>query len=162
IRIFGLAPYLRQRHWDNMTAAFEPYWKQRRSMALANAAMDGGRVAVTLAALIYVGWQANRGQLNLTRVATGLPPILTPGHVDTWMFGLVGRGRVVLRWLEELARAEPGELSRAADARGTGRSTTSAVLRPRTPAPPVAVAEPPTIVFDDVTFCYPTARTPVL
>ncbi len=157
IRIFGLAPYLRQRHWDNMTAAFEPYWKQRRSMALANAAMDGGRVAVTLAALVYVGWRASRGQLDLTQVATGIPLILTLGQVDTWMFGLVGRGRVVLRWLEELARAEAGELSIT----DSGR-TTNAVLRPRTAAPPIAKGEPPTIVFDDVTFTYPTAKTPIL
>jgi ABC-type multidrug transport system fused ATPase/permease subunit len=68
----------------------------------------------------------------------------------------------VLRWLEELARAGAGELSLAADARGTGRPTTGAVLRPRTPAPLVVSAPAPTIVFEDVTFRYPTARTPVL
>lgn len=158
IRIFGLAPYLRQRHWDNMTAAFEPYWKQRRSMALANAAMDGGRVAVTLAALIYVGWRASGGHLNLTQVATGMPLILTLGQIDTWMFGLVGRGRAVLNWLEDLSRVGAGELSIAE----SGRPTTTAVLRPRTAAPAVSRAEPPTIVFDDVTFTYPTAKTPIL
>jgi ATP-binding cassette subfamily B protein len=162
IRIFGLAPYLRQRHWDSMTAAFEPYWQQRRSMALANAAMDGGRVAVTLGALLFVGWRASGGHLNLTQVATGMPLILTLGQVDTWMFGLVGRGRAVLRWLEDLARADAGELSIAADARGSGRAATNAVLRPRTAAPAVATGEPPTIVFDDVTFTYPTAKTPIL
>jgi len=162
IRIFGLAPYLRQRHWDNMTAAFEPYWKRRRTMALTNAAMDCGRVAVTLAALVYVGWRASRGQLNLTQVATGMPLILTLGQVDTWMFGLVGRGRAVLTWLEDLARIGPGELSVAADARGHDRRPSSAVLRPRTAAPPVPAGEPPTIVFDDVTFCYPSAATPIL
>lgn len=158
IRIFGLAPYLRQRHWDNMTAAFEPYWRQRRSMAFANAAMDGGRVAVTLGALIFVGWRASNGELNLTQVATGMPLILTLGQIDTWMFGLVGRGTAVLRWLEELARVGAGELSVAE----SGRPTTNAVLRPRTPAPAIAKAEPPTVVFDDVTFTYPTAGTPIL
>ncbi len=151
IRIFGLAGYFRQRHWDNMTAAFAPYWRRRRRNAVTNVAVMGGRVLITAGSLAYTGWQAGRGGLGLTQVATALPLILSIGQADTWMFGMIGRGSAVLTWLEELAIADPS--SGVPVARAAARAPVEA---------PVTTGTPPEIVFDDVTFTYPRADNPIL
>jgi ATP-binding cassette subfamily B protein len=152
IRIFGLAGYLRERHWDNITAAFEPYWRKRRKHALKNLAVMGGRVLVTAGALAYTGWQAGRGHLDLTGLATALPLILTIGQADTWMFGMIGRGSAVLSWLEDLAIADPS------------RGIPVARTQPRTkPENAIKAGDfPPTITFDDVSFTYPRSEHPIL
>jgi ATP-binding cassette subfamily B protein len=150
IRIFGLAGYLRERHWDNITAAFAPYWRKRRRHAVIDLGVMGGRVIITAGALAYTGWQASRGHLNLTGLATALPLILSIGQADTWMFGMIGRGSAVLTWLEDLAIADPSG--------GIPVARTA----PRVPTSPARTEGPPDIIFDDVTFTYPRSQHPIL
>lgn len=152
IRIFGLAGYLRQRHWDSMTAAFSPYWRKRRQHVFIDVAVMGGRVAVTAGALAYTGWRAGQGRLDLTGLATALPLILTIGQADTWMFGMIGRGKAVLQWLEELAIADP--TGGIPVARTAAREPHKALTIPK--------SGPPTITFEDVTFTYPRSEHPIL
>jgi ATP-binding cassette subfamily B protein len=158
IRIFGLAGFLRKRHWDNLTTAYRPYWRRRRRHALADVGVLAGRTAVTAGVLAYTGWTADQGRLSLTTLATALPLILTIGSADSWMFGMLGRGSAVLGWLEELAAVPP-------TAGVPGESATRADLRVATaPARPGdrSRATPPSIVFDEVQFTYPGSDHPIL
>ncbi len=156
IRIFGLAGYLRERHWDNITAAFEPYWRKRRRDVFVNMGVMGGRVAVTAGALAYTGWAASHGRIDLTGLATALPLILTIGQADTWMFGMTGRGSAVLSWLTDLAISEPSS------GIPVTRDEPVAPVSSRRPATLLRTDAPPTITFDDVTFTYPRADHPIL
>ena len=158
IRIFGLAGFLRKRHWDNLTTAYLPYWRRRRRHALVDLGVLAGRTAVTGGVLAYVGWIADQGRLSLTAMATALPLILTIGSADSWMFGMLGRGKAVLGWLEELAAVGP-------TAGVPGASTTRVDLRDENAhARPGdrSRATPPSIVFDEVSFTYPGSDHPIL
>jgi ATP-binding cassette, subfamily B, bacterial len=149
IRIFGLAGFLRKRHWDNLTTAYLPYWRRRRRHALVDIGVLAGRTAVTAGVLAYTGWTADQGRLSLTALATSLPLILTIGSADSWMFGMLGRGKAVLGWLEELAAVPP-------TAGVPGESTSRVDVRESTALPGErSRVLPPSIVFDEVSFAYP-------
>ena len=139
-RIFGLGGYLRQRHWDNITAAFQPYWRKRRRQSGANIGIGTGRTLLTAAGIGYAGWQASTGRLDLTGLATTLSLMIAIGGVSMWSIGQVQRGATALGWLNELSPVERA----------------GALLVTREPErTPVTHTEPPTITFDEVSFSYP-------
>jgi len=137
VRVFGLAGYLRGRHWDNMTAALAPYWRTRWRQSGISLLIGGGRVAVTVSALAYAGSQAANGNLSLTGLATSLPMILTVGSADMWMIGMVERAATTLGWLEELS--PDGPLLHLDDVATAPPTTTSPAGGPPRPHPWVRV-----------------------
>ena len=167
IRIFGLSGYLRGRYWDNITAAFQPYWRSRWRQSGVSLLVGGGRVAVTVGALAYAGWRATEGDLTLTALATALPLILTVGAADTWMVGMVERAATTLAWLDELSPGgpllnldDPSSDPDAVPLSGSGSTATVGVAPAA--APRVARPAPPTVTFDDVSFGYPAGDRPIL
>jgi len=151
VRVFGLAGYLRARHWDNMTAALAPYWRTRWRQSGISLLIGGGRVAVTVGALAYAGGQAANGNLSLTGLATSLPLILTVGSADMWMIGMVERAVTTLAWLEELS--PDGSLQHLDDVATVSTATASAA--------PIGSA-PPSVTFDDVSFGYSGSHREIL
>lgn len=143
IRIFGLTGFIRRRWWDNITAAYRPYWRKRRRGAIINLAIGGGRAVLTAGAIGYTAWLASAGQIDLTALATALSLITTIGSTDLWSIGQLQRGVAVLAWLDRIAPA---------------RAVLGLIrTNPRTPNPstsPEPVAAP-RVVFDEVTFRYP-------
>lgn len=151
IRIFGLADHLRSRFWDNITAAYVPYWQRRKRRARVNFAIGGVRALVTVGAVAWAGWTASSGRLDLTALATAVPLILSIGNADVWSVGQAERGLTVLRWVDELAPPEPG------------RAWTLPRREPAETTPTVTPAgTPPSVTFDDVTFHYPDTERDVL
>jgi len=152
VRVFGLAGYLRSRHWDNMTAALAPYWRARWRQSGIALLISGGRVAITVGALAYAGHQAARGHLGLTALATALPLILTVGSADMWMIGMVERAATTLAWLDELSPRGPvPNLDEVVPPRPPVTSGPRDLPAPPAPTLP---SVPPTVTFDDVTFGY--------
>jgi len=84
--------------------------------------------------MAYAGWQAARGRLDLTGLASALPLIIVLGTFDVWGIAQVAHASTRLRWLEEL----------------TPRLSVADVQTPGIDERP-----PPRIVFEDVTFRYP-------
>jgi len=159
VRVFGLAGYLRGRHWDNMTAALAPYWHTRWRQSGISLLIGGGRVAVTVGALAYAGSQAGRGELTLTALATALPLILTVGSADMWMIGMVERAATTLAWLDDLSPRGP--LLHLDDPVPTRPATTSSARDARD-AEPARSSAPPSVTFEDVRFAYPGAHREIL
>lgn len=151
IRIFGLAGYLRGRHWDMGTTALAPYWRRRWRRAGANLGLGGLVVVLTAGAIAYAGWRASTGLLDLTGLATALPLLLALGGAGLFAIGQAQRAQTTLSWLDELT----------GPAGGDRHDVRLDEVRPREqPARPMSVRQPPTIVFDDVTFAYPTSDRP--
>ncbi|HEY9292227.1 MAG TPA: ABC transporter ATP-binding protein [Microlunatus sp.] len=163
IRIFGLTDFLRARAWGFSTTAYEPYWAMRRRRTRSLIALYATRVGVAVAIVAYAGWRAQSGMLSLTALATALPVVLTMANSDAWMFAQLQRGMSPLRWLDQLApatlfdRAAP-ELSSAVRTRPRDDASepivASAVAPPEPPAPE--------IIFDQVSFGYPTSDKLIL
>lgn len=160
IRIFGLTRFIRQRWWTNITDAYRPYWKKRRRGAMVNLAIGGGRAVLTAGAIGYAAWLASAGRLDLTGLATALSLITAIGSTDLWSLGQLQRGVAVLAWLDRIAPARTvlerirtlprgPSTGSGSDSRGLARDS-------------VIPAQPPAIVFDDVTFRYPGADFDVL
>jgi ATP-binding cassette subfamily B protein len=156
LRIFGMSDFLRQRYWDYYTTACAPRWRVRRRQAWSNLLIMGARWSVTGAVLAYLARLAHSGQIDLTRLSTALPLLITVGAMDTWMFALLSRGASVLRLLEDLTSdgrsapsSQPARASRTFTANGNPRQED-------------ASRRPPVIVFDDVSFRYPTSPRLVL
>jgi len=165
VRVFGLAGYLRGRHWDNLTAALTPYWRTRWRQSGYSLLIGGGRVAVTVGALAWAGARASGGHLTLTALATALPLILTVGSADMWMIGMVERAATTLAWLDELSPWGP--LPHLDDAAPVSPPVTSSVRA----APASAQSSPmssspapaaPTVTFDDVSFSYSRSDRQIL
>jgi ATP-binding cassette subfamily B protein len=156
IRIFGLADYLRHRMINFAMAGYAPYWAKRWRDAGRSIVLGVIKVAVTVAMIGYVSWQASIQAIDLTTFATAVPLIMAMAGTDLWMIGQLQRAATTARWLEELAP----ESEYLADA--------DRVTLPS--RPPARVAEPgdiqtsapPRIVFDEVTFCYPRTDRPTL
>ncbi|HLT60420.1 MAG TPA: ABC transporter ATP-binding protein [Microlunatus sp.] len=166
IRIFGLTGFIRRRWWDNVTAAYQPYWRKRRRGALLNLAIGGGRAVLVAGAIGYAAWLASAGRIDLTVLAGSLTLITTIGSTDLWSLGQLQRGVAVLAWLDRVAPAGsvlPPHLARSGGIRTEPRDRPSLAVAPdtavdRTPGD----QPPPTIVFDEVTFRYPSAPGEVL
>jgi ATP-binding cassette subfamily B protein len=161
IRIFGLASYLRDRAWTFSTAAYQPYWRTRRRHAGSYVIMNLVRVAVAVAIFGYALRQANAGALDLTAVATALPVIVTIVNTDNWMFAQLKRGSTTLGWLQELAPADAFRDRPARPLPAIEVHDRAADRRPSRPAPPPDLL-PPEIVFDEVSFGYPTSDRLIL
>lgn len=160
VRVFGLAGYLRGRHWDNMTAALTPYWRTRWRQSGISLLIGGGRVAVTVGALAYAGSRAGGGHLSLTALATSLPLILTVGSADMWMIGMVERAATTLAWLDELSPGGP--LPHLDDAAPPPPPVTSVARDLPTSESSRLTSTPPSVRFEDVSFGYASSPREIL
>ncbi|QDP96990.1 ABC transporter ATP-binding protein [Microlunatus elymi] len=164
IRIFGLSDYLRRRAWDFSTTAYRPYWAMRRRKARSLVALSAVRVGVAVVVAAYAGWRAQSGTLSLTAFATALPVVLTMANSDAWMFAQLQRGISPLQWLNRLAPAD--QFDRAAPELSSAVSSRARLAERSPSAAEPAVATPaeaaPQIVFDEVSFGYPTSNKMIL
>lgn len=160
VRVFGLAGYLRGRHWDNMTSALTAYWRTRWRQSGISLLIGGGRVAITVGALAYAGSRAGGGHLTLTALATALPLILTVGSADMWMIGMVERAASTLAWLDELSPRGP--LLHLDDAVPIRRPVTSTPRDEPVPTASAQFSSPPAVTFDDVSFGYASGDRDIL
>lgn len=152
IRIFGLAGFLRDRFWTYLTGALRPYWRIRRQQAVEASLVGLAHVAVAVAAIGYAGWQAERGQLTLSGLATTLPLVFSIAATDLAMYAEVQRGAKVHQWLQQLQSGRPPKPKPQPEPVRTRLAETGRVRR----------GAAPMVVFDDVYFRYPRASSDTL
>lgn len=156
LRIFGLSGFVRQRYWQFFTSACTPRWRVRQRQSWSNLLIMGVRWSVTAMILAYVAWLANSAQIDLTRVSTAVPLLITVGAMDTWMFALLRRGSSVLHLLEDLTSDSKSAITRRRVLGSVSSETT------KTDAQVNGSGRPPEIVFDDVSFRYSNSGQMVL
>lgn len=164
VRIFGLAPLLRQRLRDSLVAAYRPYWGHRWRSVRLGSALGLIRAATALAVVSLAISRSGAGTLELAAAAAIVPLVLTLAQLDLLPYTYAERASHTARILEEVApvadfvaRAPTISVS----PRVGSESALLAQINAQRQSPPPSTPAPE-IVFDQVAFRYPGSDRPVL
>ncbi|MEQ7009675.1 ABC transporter ATP-binding protein [Actinopolymorpha sp. B17G11] len=156
LRVFGLGPWLVERHTTAFLANWTPIWTARRRRLWKTLPVSLAHLGVHAMAILLVGRAVLAGQLPLTEVATVVPAILAVGTSHNgWAAIQAKRSVAAFRALSDLP-----ELIASRHPVRTIRAKQPAPSAPTTPA--IASLPRHSIRFENVCFRYPSTDLDVL
>ncbi|SDS34146.1 ABC transporter ATP-binding protein [Actinopolymorpha singaporensis] len=165
LRVFGFAPWLKNRYVRDWRSAMVPLWRVRRAATLRTTAVYAAHLAVLAVAVWLLVRNVNAGLLGLTEVATVLAALLRLAmSANGTAAASMERATSSLRALQRLPKT--ARAVRAGDTALEGG-------RPRRDAgetgpadvpfdPPRPRTGPPDVRLEDVWFRYPGSNVDVL
>lgn len=175
LRVFGFAPWLRDRFMQDWLRAMLPVWKARRKSIRLTILVYVVHVAALAVAIWFIASQVNEGVFGVANTATALAALLRLALSANGASAVaVERGLTALRSFYKLPRIAADVRASVRDGPSSGPTTLEAASRPLRKlrrgsiAPPVLSDPPrpsiglPEVRFENVWFRYPGSQTDVL